>query len=66
MATQTEEAKPVWLGCKEAAKYIDKSPITLQQRLKHKIGFSKPGKDLMFKVSDLDAYLMKHYTPAKE
>lgn len=59
-------SKKEWLNTEDAAAYINKSVSHLRERLKDKIGFSQPGTEIMFKRTDLDAYLMKHYTPAKE
>jgi hypothetical protein len=55
-----------WLTCEEAAKYIKKSATHLRGKLKDQIGYSKPERELLFKVEDLDRWLMKHYTPAKD
>lgn len=55
-----------WLNCEQAAKYIHKSASHLRGRLKKHIGYTKHGVELLFKREDLDAYLMKHYTPAKD
>lgn len=49
-----------WLSIEEAASYIKKSTYTMI-RLKKQIGYSKPERDLLFKKSDLDAYLNRHY-----
>lgn len=55
-----------WLTLEQAAKHIKKSQTHLRMRLKDKIGFSKPGKEIVFRLDDLNAYLMKHYHPAKD
>jgi hypothetical protein len=55
-----------WLTVEEAARYIKKSVNHLRGRLKEKIGYSQPEREILFNVADLDAYLMKHYHPAKD
>lgn len=50
----------------DAASYLHIQPCTLRKLVfKGKIGFIVDGKQYFFKVSDLNAYLNEHYTPAK-
>jgi excisionase family DNA binding protein len=50
----------------EAAKTLHVKPCTLRRMVeKGKIGFIADAKSYFFKVSDLNAYLEKHYTPAQ-
>lgn len=50
----------------EAARALHVQPITLRRMVKKgKIGFIADAKSYFFKVSDLNAYLEKHYTPAQ-
>lgn len=51
----------------EAAELLHVQPCTLRRMVyANKIGFIVDGKNYYFKVSDLNAYLNEHYTPAKE
>lgn len=50
----------------EAARKLHVQPITLRRMVQsNKIGYLWDGKGYFFKVSDLNDYLEKHYTPAK-
>lgn len=50
----------------EAARALHVQPITLRRMVQsNKIGYLWDGKGYFFKVSDLNDYLEKHYTPAK-
>ena len=55
-----------WLNSKEAAKYIKKSVTHLNNRLADQIGYSKAGREFLFRREDLDAWLMRHYKQAKD
>jgi len=55
-----------WLNSEDAARYIKKSVTHLRKVLKDQIGYSKPDHEILFKVEDLDRYLMKHYRPAQD
>lgn len=49
----------------EAAKLLHVKPITLRRMIYGgKIGYVQDGKGYFFKVSDLNAWINKHYTPA--
>jgi excisionase family DNA binding protein len=49
----------------EAARALHVQPITLRRMVQsNKIGYLWDGKGYFFKVSDLNDYLEKHYTPA--
>lgn len=50
----------------EAARALHVQPITLRRMVQsNKIGYLWDGKGYFFKVSDLNDYLEKHYTPAQ-
>ena len=50
----------------EAARSLHVQPITLRRAVQSgKIGYLWDGKGYFFKVSDLNDYLEKHYTPAQ-
>ena len=50
----------------DAARALRVQPITLRRAVQSgKIGYLWDGKGYFFKVSDLNDYLEKHYTPAK-
>jgi len=50
----------------EAARMLRVQPITLRRMIQNgKIGFIADAKSYFFKVSDLNDYINKHYTPAK-
>lgn len=50
----------------EAARALHVQPITLRRMVQsNKIGYLWDGKGYFFKVSDLNNYLEKHYTPAQ-
>ena len=49
----------------EAAKMLHVQPITLRRMIyAGKIGYVQDGKGYFFKVSDLNAWINAHYTPA--
>ena len=49
----------------EAAKLLHVKPITLRRMIYGgKIGYVQDGKGYFFKVSDLNAWINEHYTPA--
>jgi hypothetical protein len=49
----------------DAARFLQMKPCTLRKLVyKNRIGFIVDGKNYYFKVSDLNAYLNSHYTPA--
>ena len=66
LALQKQFTGDKWLTVEEAARYIKKSVTHLRSELKDKIGYSKPEREILFKVEDLDRYLMQHYHPAKD
>ena len=50
----------------EAARMLHIKPITLRRMIYGgKIGYVQDGKSYFFKVSDLNEYINKHYTPAQ-
>lgn len=51
----------------EAARMLHVKPITLRRMIYgNKIGYVQDGKSYFFKVSDLNDYINKHYTPAQD
>lgn len=50
----------------EAARLLHVKPITLRRMIYgNKIGYVQDGKSYFFKVSDLNDYINRHYTPPK-
>ena len=50
----------------EAARMLHVKPITLRRMIyANRIGYVQDGKSYFFKVSDLNDYINKHYTPAQ-
>jgi hypothetical protein len=60
---EKELRKDKWLTTEEAARYIKKSKDNLTRNLKEVIGYSQPDKTILYRVQDLEAYLMRHYYP---
>jgi excisionase family DNA binding protein len=66
LATFKPPAVETILPLAEAARALHVQPITLRRMVQaNKIGYLWDGKGYFFKVSDLNDYLEKHYTPAK-
>ena len=55
------------VGLPDAAKAINVKPSTLRKMCyQGRIGYISDGKNLKFKVSDLNRYINEHYTPAEK
>lgn len=51
-----------YLNVKQVAERLNLTPGSVR-RLKNVIGHSKPGGDIIFLKSDVEAYIMRHYLP---
>jgi excisionase family DNA binding protein len=55
------------VGLPDAAKALNVKPSTLRKMCyQGRIGYISDGKNLKFKVSDLNRYINEHYTPAEK
>lgn len=61
------EINDVWLNTEETAKFLNVSTKTLKRyRDKGKLAYSKDGRKIRYKKSDLIKYLNKYYFSANE